>query len=124
MIRLRNYFQMIFTLLLFFCPPAQTGTTSDRSDRIALFDAVDKDDISQVKTLIAAGADVNARMSDGTTALLLASQKGNKEIVQELIAAGTDVNAKRNNGLTALMMGSQGHCQCRGNIDHAFPVFT
>jgi serine/threonine-protein phosphatase 6 regulatory ankyrin repeat subunit B len=41
-----------------------------------------------VKTLLAKGADVNAKMNDGATALILASKKGYKEIKELLVGAG------------------------------------
>jgi len=57
--------------------------------------------------LITAGADVNAKITGGYTALMLASQKGYLEIVKLLITAGADVNAKITGGYTALMLASQ-----------------
>ena len=59
-------------------------------------------DIEAVKQHIAAGTDVNAKVWDGTTPLLLAAAGGRKEIVELLIAAGADVNAKRGDGETPL----------------------
>ena len=48
----------------------------------------------EVKALISAGADVNAKAKNGTTALMAASYNGHTEIAQALIAARADVNAK------------------------------
>ena len=59
--------------------------------------------------LIAHGADVNASISGGYTALMLASQnKGdnNKEICEMLIANKAEVNAQDKKNLTALMLAS------------------
>ena len=42
------------------------------------------------KVLIAAGADVNAKDSDGDTPLQLAAFRGRTDIVKMLIAAGAD----------------------------------
>jgi ankyrin repeat protein len=55
------------------------------------------------RRLIAAGADVNARNNNGTTALMYTVMGGRMNGVQVLIAAGADVNARNNNGKTALM---------------------
>jgi uncharacterized protein len=43
-----------------------------------------------VRALLVAKADVNAKMDDGTTALMMASQKDDKEVVQLLKSAGAD----------------------------------
>ncbi len=57
--------------------------------------------------LLAAGADVNARLSNGATALMLASQIGHTGVAQTLLAAKADVNATAGNGATALMLASR-----------------
>jgi len=59
-------------------------------------------DIEAVKQAIADGADVNAKMDNGRTALHYAAQEGHKEIVEMLIAKGADVNAKFDAGWTSL----------------------
>jgi ankyrin repeat protein len=41
-----------------------------------------------VQTLLAKGADVNAKMNDSKTALTVASEKGQKEVTELLIKAG------------------------------------
>jgi ankyrin repeat protein len=65
--------------------------------------------LHRVQALIAKGADVNA-WSYGSTALMLASDKGHLGVVQALLAAGADVNAKTSYGSTALTVASSnGH---------------
>ena len=67
-----------------------------------------------VKTLLAAGADVNARSDDGDTILRIAIDAGNMEIVDLLIAAGADVDAKSSDGESLLEMairGNEGNCK-------------
>jgi hypothetical protein len=60
-----------------------------------------------VKTLVAAGADVNAKDSIGYTALIYASTKGHTETVNVLLTAGADVNQRDDtHGATALMWAS------------------
>ena len=49
-----------------------------------------------VEKLLKEGADVNAKNSEGYTALILASSNGHKEIVEMLLEKGADVNAKDN----------------------------
>jgi len=65
-----------------------------------------------VNALLVKGAEVNAKASDGYTALLWASENGHSEVVKALLAKGAEVNAKTNNGATALMAASQnGHSE-------------
>ena len=52
--------------------------------------------------LIRHGADVNAQESDGNTALIIASEKGDLEMVQLLLSNGVDVEVKNKKGMTAL----------------------
>ncbi len=82
----------------------------------------------EVERLLAAGADVNAKSSIGSTALLYAADAGHYSVVKVLIAAGADVNARNNRGWTALSRaalsaGSHvingayccgGRCKCEG----------
>ncbi len=49
------------------------------------------------------GIDVNAKNSEGYTALILASSNGHKEIVEMLLEKGSDVNAKDKYNATALI---------------------
>jgi len=54
------------------------------------------------KILIKAGADVNYKNADGSTALHTAAAFGKKEVALILIESGTDLNIKNNEGSTAL----------------------
>ena len=56
-----------------------------------------------VQALLAKGADVNAKMNNGATALIQASRKGYDAIVQALLVKGADVHAKTKSGATALI---------------------
>ena len=60
-----------------------------------------------VTTLIENGADVNAKMRHGETALMLAARKGRTEIVKTLLENGADPNVKNMNGETALKYASR-----------------
>ncbi len=54
----------------------------------SLIEAVSMGDTEKVQTLLAQGADVNAKDNDGATALMWAKKKGQKEIVRILKEAG------------------------------------
>jgi ankyrin repeat protein len=60
--------------------------------------------IEAVEQHIAAGADVNAKSSGGTTPLYVAALGGHKEIAELLIAEGANVNAKNGMGATPLIV--------------------
>ena len=66
-----------------------------------------------VKFLLEKGADVNATMKDGRSALYKASKNGHTEVVRLLLeAADIEVNAKDNTVASPLYMASQeGHTE-------------
>ena len=68
----------------------------------AIHKAAFRGDIEKIKTLIKEGANPNALTRGGLTPLMLAVQKGHKDITAYLITHGADVNAKGENGFTAL----------------------
>ena len=96
---------------------------SEKFDPTALINAVKNNDFDTIQTLIAQGADVNFKQSDGGTALMFASGIGNVECVKELIAHDADVNVKYNNGMTPLMYASMRNYPqivrmlCEKNVD-------
>jgi len=57
-----------------------------------LLDAAKRGDSAAVKSLLAKGADVNARTRYNQTPLMLAADKGHTEIVKLLVEANADVN--------------------------------
>jgi cytohesin len=59
-----------------------------------------KKDVAEL--LLAHGANVNARESDGTTSLLVAAKNDDKDMALLLLAHGADVNAKKNDSSTPL----------------------
>ncbi|HEX9302701.1 MAG TPA: ankyrin repeat domain-containing protein, partial [Casimicrobiaceae bacterium] len=58
-----------------------------------LLQAIEAGDLARVRSLMAAGADPNARNAYGATAMMLAAHAGHLEIVRSLIDAGADVHA-------------------------------
>lgn len=82
-----------------------TTVINAKDDEIALslIEASANGKTKVVKTLIAGGADVNAKTPLGT-ALISASSMGHHEIVNILIDNGADVNIRDNKGLSSLML--------------------
>ena len=68
-----------------------------------LLDAALKNDVANVKTLLARGADPNGTNRYGITPLWLACQNGNAALVGMLLAAGADPNTHQLGGDTVLM---------------------
>ena len=69
-----------------------------------LIEAAENGQTEKVKTLLEAGANVNAKNNYGVTALMSAVGKGQTETVQALLDAGADVNDKTEMGVTVLMV--------------------
>lgn len=67
-----------------------------------LKEAVGRGNLAQVQRALADGADVNAHITDGTTALHRAARYGHKDIVELLLAHGADIAGKASNGFTPL----------------------
>jgi uncharacterized protein len=67
-----------------------------------------------VGLFIKAGMDINTADKDGSSALMIASEKGDLAIAQLLIQSGADVNAKNIDGYTALM-----YAAYKGNVQIA-----
>jgi ankyrin repeat protein len=63
---------------------------------------------SHIRLLVAAGADVNDMMIDGTTPTMQAAKCGHTATVTELHALGADVNSTTFDGYTAVMSAAEG----------------
>ena len=59
-------------------------------------------DVARVRSLLASGADANARDAEGATALMRAAHAGHLDVVRALADAGADVNAADERGWGAL----------------------
>ena len=79
---------MAFFIILF----SVAALAQDLNDE--LWAAARKGDAPAVKALLAKGADVNAKLRYGTTALSYAADRGHLEVVKILMAHGAEVNIK------------------------------
>jgi len=86
-------------------PPPAEQLTAPEIDKDFL-EAVKGGNFPEVKSLLSKGADVNARADDSSTALMVASAHGHRDVVGLLLKKGADVNARTNSGATALMVAS------------------
>lgn len=81
-------------------------------DETPLIWAVSEGYAEIAKNLIKSGADLNARNTDGNTALLRASCEGRTDLARALIDADALLDLQNNDGYTALILAKR-----RGNID-------
>jgi ankyrin repeat protein len=80
------------------------AAVTDADGTTPLHWAVYNDDAGQVRQLIKAGADVNARNDYGATPLTEAAETGNADIIGQLLKAGADPESSNEDGQTALMI--------------------
>ena len=69
-----------------------------------ILDAAEAGNLIEVRALIKAEANVNAKDRNGMTALMFAAKQGYEKMVQELINSKAELNAQDNQGMTALIM--------------------
>ena len=72
-----------------------------------LHEAAIRGDISEVKALLAKGAEVDAKNKYGETPLDLAIDNGHWDVVKAFLAKGAEVDAKDRDGETPLHRGGQ-----------------
>jgi len=86
------------------------GTMAQSPEMPPIVAAAEKGDLVELKRLIDARADIEARDASGRTALLAATHGNHIEAARLLIAAGADVNAKDQRQDSAyLYAGAEGH---------------
>src|SRR5947207_1459681 len=78
------------------------------SGQTPVADAVMDGNGAALRTAIAAGADVNAKDSDGITPLMRAASAGRVDLIEMLVAARADVNITTADGASALMAAAFG----------------
>jgi ankyrin len=74
---------------------------------VSLVDAVRRADMSVVRTLLKAGADVNAATPDGSSALHWAVQQGDRALVDLLVASGARVEVANRYGVTPVALAAE-----------------
>ena len=77
---------------------ADVDLGNDNDNETAIYNAANNGHLEPVKSLLAAGADVNIADGKGFTALYLASYDGYTEVVQYLIAAGANMDTRSGKG--------------------------
>ncbi|CAI9096919.1 OLC1v1033181C1 [Oldenlandia corymbosa var. corymbosa] len=80
--------------------PPPLESTSENVE--ALLEAARYDDLDDLKSLASAGTSLDAKDSQGRTALHMASANGHLEIVEYLVSHGVDVNAANTENNTPL----------------------
>ncbi|KNY17160.1 ankyrin [Shinella sp. SUS2] len=91
------------------CPPL---LAAENTMDTQLHKAAAADDIAAIKTLLAKGADIDARDTSGATALLVATHGNKVNAARALIEAGADVNAKDDiSDSPYLYAGARGHLE-------------
>ena len=77
---------------------ADVNMVSDNNNETAIYNAADVGHLGPVKSLLAAGADVNIADGSDFTPLYLASYDGYIEVVQHLLAAGAEIDTRSGDG--------------------------
>ena len=95
------FFITLFTVFL--AKPVLAGQS--------VFDAVQADDVATLQSLIAGGADVNAKNSDGDAPLHLAVTYGYKDMADILLTHGADADALDQLNLTPLHRAAEFSCK-------------
>jgi ankyrin repeat protein len=87
-------FNPFVILFWFFCGLAMLPALAADTDADKLYKAVQMDDVVTVKNMLSEGVDVNAKTTDGTYAINMASIRGNTEIIELLLTKGADINVQ------------------------------
>jgi TPR repeat protein len=85
------------------------GAAPETGAKPDLFAAIGSGDIAEVKAVLAAGADVNARGVAGIQPLHYATMLEQKPVVDLLLSLGADVNGRTDDGLSPLCVAVRAH---------------
>lgn len=100
------------------------GQGENRTDGQALIIAAERNDVSAIRRLLAVGANVRDRDTQGRTALLAATAHNHIESAKLLIEAGADVNAQDSKLDSPLLLaGASGHIEILKLTLQASPNF-
>lgn len=110
----------ILALALIGLAPFPLIASGQNMNDTRLHAAAATDDVATIKTLLAQGANIEARDSSGSTALLVATHENKISAAKALIAAGADVNAKDSiHDSPYLYAGARGHLEIlKMTLDH------
>ena len=78
------------------------ATTAQDPEELLFLSAARAGDVSEVRALLKAGADVNDTDPDGRTALMVAAGRNDQELVELLLEAGADAGQRDIEGVSAL----------------------
>lgn len=70
----------------------------------ALHLAAMEGDLTEVRSLLEAGVDINSRMTAGWTPLMISAKYGHEKVMATLLRSGADPNLQNDTGNTALMV--------------------
>lgn len=85
----------------------ENANARDLNGRTKLMSAAKKGDLERIENLLYSGADINARDTDGWSALMFAARFcPDAEVVRELVRRGADTEQKNNYGISALKLAS------------------
>ena len=87
-----------------FCFALAAGSAMAQEGTTPLMECAGSGSAADVRALIAAGADVNARNAYGQPPLHLAAFYGYEQIVDQLLAAGANLRTRNTNGLFAAQL--------------------
>lgn len=76
----------------------------EKTKELQFYTAAKEGRLKQVKAMLSAGMNVNAKNPAGRTALMGAAYNGNRKVVKVLVVDGADLNQTDAQGKTALMM--------------------
>ncbi len=99
----------LIAIFVFSARPSQAHPQTTWADTAPPIDvAASQGKLDVVTSLLAGGADVNAKDSGDDTPLMFAAGNAHTDIVKLLLAHGADVNARDKKGWTALLQAAVG----------------